>query len=141
MGRIAPLLVTGRGNLSGRYTVRVNLGVFAGKVEKGNRRGTALGFPTINIPLTDSSVSGVYAGKVRHNDREYHAAIFADPTRGVLEAYLLDFDEDLYGENIAIVLMKKIRESKLFADDEKLKAMIAKDTEEVEKYFSSSHNR
>lgn len=113
---------------------------FSGTVEKGRKRASVLGFPTVNIPLADSSLSGIYAGKVRHKDREYHAAIFADPTRKVLEAYLLDFDEDLYGKKISVTIVKKIRESEMFADDEKLKAMIARDTEEVKKYFSSSRN-
>lgn len=113
---------------------------FSGTVEKGRKRASVLGFPTINIPLTDSSVSGIYAGKVRHNEREYHAAIFADPDRRILEAYLLDFDEEMYGEEISITLEKKIRDSKPFKNDEELKAMIMKDVEDVKEYFSSSHN-
>lgn len=110
---------------------------FSGTVEKGRKRASTLGFPTINIPLTDSSLSGIYAGKVRHNEREYRAAIFADTKRRLLEAYLLDFDNNLYGEKVTIVLIKKVRESEPFKNDEKMKTMIAKDVEEIEKYFSS----
>lgn len=115
----------------------VNPHTFSGTVEDGLRRGSTLGYPTVNIPLSDKSISGIFAGTVRHEDREYHAAVFADPKRGVLEAYLLNFDEELYGETITVVLLKKIRESAMFSDDERLKEMIGNDVQEVEKYFSS----
>lgn len=112
------------------------LGLFSGIVQKGEKRGSALGFPTINILLTDQSVSGVYAGKLRYKDKEYLAAIFADPKRELLEAYLFDFDEELYGEEVSMTLVKKIREVEVFTDDEKLKERMAKDVEETREYFS-----
>jgi len=111
--------------------------LFSGIVAQGERRGTTLGFPTVNIPLQDTDVSGIFAGVVKHKDREYHAALFADHERGVLEAYLLDFDEDLYGQDIQITLAKKIRDAEVCTDDDVLKAMIAKDVEDVREYFLS----
>ena len=111
----------------------------SGTVQKGEGRASTLGFPTVNIPLPDADVSGVFAGVVRHKDREYHAAIFADPPRGLLEAYLLDFDEELYGEEVTMTLHTKIRDVEHFSDDNKLKERIAKDVEEVKKYLLNQH--
>src|SRR3989344_1438610 len=90
---------------------------FSGTVAFGAARAGSLGFPTVNITLSDDNVSGIYAGEVKHADRTYHAAVFADQKRKLLEAYLLDFEEDLYGEEISITLLKKIRENELFTDD------------------------
>src|SRR3989344_834484 len=99
----------------------------SGIVQSGIKRGTALGFPTVNIPLFDPSVSGIYAGRVRVGTMIYHSAIFANQERKILEAYLLDFSGDLYGKEITIELHKKIREAGKFTDDETLKATIADD--------------
>lgn len=109
---------------------------FSGVVQKGSQRAGTLGFPTINIPLADASISGIYAGTVHDGDREYTAALFADPERGVLEAYLLDFDEDLYGKEVSMTLAKKLREAESFSDDSHLSEMIAKDVEEVRRFFN-----
>ena len=108
----------------------------SGTVQKGEGRASTLGFPTVNIPLPDADVSGVFAGVVRHKDREYHAAIFADPPRGLLEAYLLDFDEDLYGQEVSMTLLRKLRDSKPFSSDEELRVMIGNDVEAVRRYLT-----
>lgn len=108
---------------------------YTGIVEAGSKRAAALGYPTINIPLTDESVSGVYAALVKVGEEEYEAAAFADQRRKVLEAHILDFDEDLYGWNVKIHLLKKIRENKKFADDKALKKAIGEDIGAARKHF------
>jgi riboflavin kinase/FMN adenylyltransferase len=109
---------------------------YEGIVQEGKRRGRALGYPTINIPLADPSLSGVYAARVTiAGEAPYPAAVFADPSRGVLEAYLLDFSDELYGTAVTIELHKKLRESKTFSDDETLRAAIAEDVQAVREYF------
>lgn len=108
-----------------------------GTVNKGSKRAGVLGFPTVNIPLTGSNVSGIYAGKVLAGGKEYVAAVFADPQRKILEAYLLDFSGDLYGKEISIELFEKIRETKMFADDASLQSAIAEDTARVREYFKN----
>jgi|SRR3989344_3128216 len=109
---------------------------FNGHVQRGEKRGTALGFPTVNIPLDDAEVSGIYAGKVIENGKSCVAAIFANQERKILEAYLFDFSGDLYGKEITIELHKKIREAGVFTDDETLKVAIASDIQKVREYFS-----
>lgn len=102
-----------------------------GIIRRGSKRASALGYPTINIPLTDASVSGVYAATVEVEKKKYAAAAFADPSRGILEAHLLDFMGDLYGQTVVVELHQKLRESEIFTDDEKLKAAIAADIAKV----------
>ncbi|MBI2612955.1 riboflavin kinase [Candidatus Kaiserbacteria bacterium] len=111
---------------------------FSGTVQKGTKRAAALGFPTVNIPLDDSAVSGIYAAQVVVGGKSYDAAAFADQTRSVLEAHILDTDLDLYGKEITVELLKKIRDNKEFEDDDALRTAIADDVAKVRTYFSES---
>ena len=113
-----------------------NMQTYKGIVQKGSKRGTALGFPTINIPLDDANVSGIYAARVKVGEEEYEAAAYADQKRKVLEAHLLDFSRDLYGWNVTIELLKKIREAKKFGNDKVLREAIAHDVTSVREYFA-----
>ena len=111
---------------------------YAGIVEAGSRRAAALGYPTINIPLTDASVAGIYAARVYVKDSApYIAAAFADSSRGVLEAHLLDFEDDLYGLEITIELHKKIREAADFESEKVLKEAIESDIAITREYFKN----
>lgn len=107
-----------------------------GIVIEGKRRGSLLGYPTANIAYADSEVSGIYAAHVMHEGKTYPAAVFADPSRGILEAHMFDFSGDLYGKEIAVELKKKIRDSEVFESDEALKAAIAADVNAVQQYLS-----
>jgi len=122
-----------------QYRVLIQLGPckkYRGEVQRGARRGTELGYPTINLPLKDSTISGIYSALVYLNDEEAHkAAVFADPVRGVIEAHILDFQDDLYGLYVTIELHKNMRDSKQFDNDNELKNAIEKDIEDVRKYF------
>ena len=104
---------------------------YSGIVQKGKQLGESLGFPTINIPLTDTEVSGVYAARVKVGEEEYDAVVFADQVRHLLEAHLLDFSADLYGWNVKIELLKKIRDRKKFSDNAAMRALIADDIAKV----------
>ena len=111
---------------------------FKGIVQKGTKRAASLGFPTVNIPLDNQNVSGIYAAVVRIGDNEHRAAAFADQKRKVLEAHILDATLDLYGKEIIIKLLKKIRDDKTFESDDALRAAIADDIEKVREYFKDS---
>jgi riboflavin kinase/FMN adenylyltransferase len=111
--------------------------IYRGIVQKGERRGTALGFPTANIPLSDDSLSGIYIARTKLRGREQKSAVFIDTQRKILEAHFLDFPpEDLYGEEIEVELLQKFREHESFTDDMRLSARIAEDTEKVRRYFA-----
>ncbi len=109
---------------------------YTGIVQKGEKRGSALGFPTINIPLENPALSGIYAARVKVDKEEFDAVCYADERRRLLEAHLLDFSADLYGWNVVVTLLKRLREGKRFADDEALKKAIAKDLSAARAYFA-----
>ena len=110
------------------------LKTYKGVVQKGMRRGGALGFPTVNIPLKDD-VSGIFAARVVVGGRTYKAAAFADATQKILEAHIFDTKIDLYGKEIQIELHQKIRESTSFESDDALRAAIGSDVKKVREYF------
>jgi riboflavin kinase/FMN adenylyltransferase len=110
--------------------------IFRGVIQHGNGTGKKLGFPTLNIPLEDETVSGIYAAIVTVKGSPYYAAAYADTRRKLLEAHLLHFEDDLYGLEATIELKKKIREDQRFATDEELKTAIAADIEAIKAYFA-----
>jgi riboflavin kinase / FMN adenylyltransferase len=110
---------------------------FSGPVIRGSQRAAALGYPTINLALANMKVDGIFAAKVRVGEREYMAAAFADPLRGVLEAHLLDVDDNFYGREVKMMLHKKLRRNQHFATDELLREAIASDVEAVRAYFAN----
>lgn len=107
-----------------------------GAVIRGKRRGTELGFPTVNIAFENATESGVYAARVTFKGKTYSAAAFADPSRSLLEAYLLDFKGDLYDMTIEIELLEKIRDSKVFSSDDELRSAIVADIAAIRTYFA-----
>ena len=110
---------------------------FKGIVQRGAQRGSALGYPTINIELKATDVSGVYAALVRIDKTIHRAAAFADPSRHILEAYIFGISEMLYGREVTIELKHKIRETGKFENDELLKKAIAADITAIQEYFEN----
>ena len=111
-----------------------------GEVVVGDRRGRTIGFPTANVapdPAALVPARGVYAGTVRLGDEEYAACtnIGVAPTfeRGEnrVEAYLLDFEGDLYGKTVDVSFTDRIRREKKFSGLEELKQQIVLDVEEA----------
>jgi riboflavin kinase / FMN adenylyltransferase len=106
-----------------------------GKVERGAGRGKGLGFPTVNLLLEPGQdvAHGIYAVRVEHKGRRYHAAGYVGPRptfggdKPVLEAYLLDFVGDLYGEEIEVEFIEKLRGDETFANGEALAAQMHHD--------------
>ena len=114
--------------------------VLRGEVVVGDRRGRTIGFPTANV-LPDAEAvlpaRGVYTGFVVVGDDEYVACtnVGVAPTfaraESRIEAYLLDFDGDLYGCVIDVGFTRKIRGEKKFSGVAELKAQIQRDVEEA----------
>lgn len=110
---------------------------YEGKVQKGRNYGHALGFPTINIEMKAEPASGIFAANVRIDAKQYPAAAYADLSRNILEAHLLDFSGELYGKEVEVELLKKIRDDEQFASEAALKAAIAADVETIRAYFKN----
>lgn len=109
--------------------------IFKGIVQKGSAYGRKLGFPTANI-MFDGSVGGIYAATVRVKGEEHAAAVYADQKNKVLEAHLLQFNDDLYDLPIEIELLEKIRDDKSFASEDEAKATITADVKKAGDYFN-----
>jgi len=114
--------------------------VLRGEVVVGDKRGRSIGFPTANVlPDADAVIParGVYAGFVRVGEEEYAACtnVGVAPTFGRaesrVEAYLLDFDGDLYGRIVDVSFTRRIREEKRFSGVDQLKRQIQRDVQEA----------
>ena len=108
---------------------------YTGIVQKGKGYGAKLGFPTANIPCESPIIPGVYAARVEVEGGMHDAAVYADTKHALIEAHLLDFAGDLYDKSITIELLKKMRDDKVFADENEARDYIAKDVETVKEYF------
>lgn len=101
--------------------------IISGKVIKGKEKGKALGFPTANIKLKDKIESGVYAGMVNAEGKEYPAGVFVNLEEKLLEAHLIGFSGDLYEREIEIEIGEKMRDVIKFENDAELINQIKKD--------------
>lgn len=100
-----------------------------GEVIRGKRRGTQLGFPTANVLLREKAASGIYAGRVRADGKNYNAALYVGPEQKIVEAHLLDFFGTLYGKEIDITFVEKVRDHSDFTSEENLVTQISDDIE------------
>jgi riboflavin kinase/FMN adenylyltransferase len=105
-----------------------------GVVVEGDRRGKALGFPTANLDVPHGQLlppKGIYAGAALGHRAAI--SIGVNPHYGGtalrVEAHLLDFDGDLYGQRLVVELWKKLRDERAFASEADLIEAIAADVE------------
>lgn len=108
---------------------------YTGTVIRGGKRATRLGFPTANLSLEDDTTAGIYAAEVEVDGTRYRAITYADQKRKLLETHLIDADVDLYGKEIAVTLLKKLRDDEVFADEAVARARIAHDVITARRYF------
>lgn len=141
--RIRDLLLDGEAREATRLLGRPY--AFRGEVVVGDKRGRTIGFPTANVlPDTRALVPGrgVYAGRVRVRDEWFGACtnVGVAPTferrDSKVEAYLLDYEGDLYGEVVDVSFVERLRPEKRFSDIEELKTQIARDVSQARKVVS-----
>jgi len=110
----------------------------SGRVSHGRKLGRTIGFPTANIPLKRcvSPVSGVYVVQVKDLDScevGGVANIGQRPTvngvRQQLEVHFFDFKANLYGKQLEVILLHKLRDEKKFESFDALKNQIELDAE------------
>lgn len=108
----------------------------AGPVTKGDQLGRQLGFPTANLDTTGMVLPphGVYAVHAQTRGQLHRAVVnigvrptvaTAAPTR--VEAHLLDYTGDLYGEELEIIFVEKLRDEQTFPSVAALQKQIARD--------------
>ena len=113
----------------------------AGRVVEGDRLGRQLGFPTANLDATRRILppNGVYSGSTKFRGKSYRLAlnIGMRPTVSSerpelrVEAHLLGFEGQLYGEELEVELGGKLRGEQKFASATELREQIARDIEKV----------
>ena len=116
-----------------------------GVVTPGDRRGRTIGFPTANIPTTPDlqvPADGVYAAwYVRDDGAQYPAAVnigkrptfYDDAERSLIEAHLIGFRGDLYGESAKVRFVRRLRGEKKFDGIDSLKQQLVKDVADAAK--------
>jgi riboflavin kinase/FMN adenylyltransferase len=107
-----------------------------GTVVTGEQRGGTLGFPTANLAVDPDLLVpefGIYAGAV--GDSRAAVSIGINPhyggTERRIEAYLLDWSGDLYGDRLVVELWRRLREERAFTSEAELIEQIALDVEET----------
>jgi len=150
---VSPLRVDGEVVSSSRIRTLVQAGdvraaarclgrpyALAGPVVPGERRGQALGWPTANLRLPEGRVipaDGVYATTAMWNERLYDSVAYLGtrPTFGpgerLLEVYLLDEQVQLYGEEIRVQFVERLRGDLTFSKPEELAAHIDRDVHQA----------
>jgi riboflavin kinase/FMN adenylyltransferase len=120
-----------------------------GTVESGDRRGRELGFPTANVAVPDRTclpADGIYAGTFvdgSGDERGCAISLGRRPTFyehadvSLLEAYVLDFDGDLYGQAVKVRFADRIRGEERFGSVEALVAQMGRDVEAVRAVLAS----
>ena len=118
----------------------------SGKVSHGKKLGRELGFPTINIKMGDKTliVKGIFAVRVKGIDNRVLPGVASIGTRPtvngvdtILEVYILDFDQDVYGYCVDVEFLHKIRDEEKFDSLDELTRHIKDDINKAKTYFAT----
>ncbi|HSW48321.1 MAG TPA: riboflavin kinase, partial [Candidatus Saccharimonadales bacterium] len=99
------------------------------------------GFPTANLAINKSTPSGIFVSITKIKNDTYNSITFIgtadtfDETDFVAETYILNFDQDIYGEEVEINILQKLRDNQKFESVEMLTEQMKIDKEEAEKFF------
>lgn len=120
----------------------------SGRVIKGEGRGKKIGFPTANLGYSKELIipsKGVYVTQVQIKDLIYNSVtnIGHNPTFNTgydihIESHLLDFTNDIYGDEIRVSFIKKLRDEKKFPSVNELIAQISEDVIKTKEYFKNA---
>lgn len=119
----------------------------SGRVVRGDRLGRALGFPTANVQMKHNRppLTGIFAVEFRRGSGallQGVASLGVRPTvkaqgaAPVLEVYVFDFNEQIYGEHVRVDFLHKFRDEARYVDLETLKQQIARDVEHARSFFA-----
>lgn len=141
--------------LSGEVEKASTLLVFpyavSGKIRKGRQLGRKMSFPTMNICVPDKIVppDGVYLTQTVYKDRQMRSItnIGSSPTIDVestsrrIETWVVDEDVgEMYGKDITVYFLKKVRNEIRFSSKEKLSQQISQDKNEFDEYWKTRKN-
>lgn len=119
-----------------------------GDVRNGHKRGTKLGFPTANLHPEAYLIlprKGVYVTKTLLDGKFYEGITnvglnptFNENANITVETHLLDFDKDIYDENIEVFFLSKLRNEKKFKSKEELTDQVGRDIMSAREYFGAN---
>jgi len=137
----------GRGHLmeASRLTGR-RISLF-GEVIRGEGRGRRMGFPTVNLDLHHEALppEGIYAARVKIGTKTKAAAVHIGPrpTFGekdvTVEAYIMDFHNSIYGKQVELFLIKRLRGIHAYPDMKTLRKQIVADVRQIKRMKVLSH--
>ncbi len=115
-----------------------------GDVMKGEQRGREIGFPTVNLDVGKQLLpaDGVYGGMIQLERQAYAVAVsvgkkptFHNEMDRIFEAYILDFDGNLYGKTLECKLLRHLRPQLAFSGQDSLIRQINRDVNEIRGLF------
>ncbi len=118
-----------------------------GTVVHGHGRGGPLGFPTANLQMPEESLAprdGIYAGWIEIDGSRHMAAVSIGerptfPGAGhSIEAFVMDFDDDLYGRELRLEMVRRLRDEEKFDSIEQLRLQVDKDVAATRRLLQSS---
>jgi riboflavin kinase / FMN adenylyltransferase len=116
-----------------------------GEVVQGDRRGRTIGFPTANVAVDARHMTpgnGVYVCRASIGERRYGAVTNVgvrptfDGTRRTVEAYLLDFADEIYGQTLRLDFLHRLRGEQKFDGVASLVAQITRDVDEARAWLA-----
>jgi riboflavin kinase/FMN adenylyltransferase len=104
-----------------------------GVVKKGKGEATKIGFPTANVHFEGNMGSGIYSGYTFVDGQKYLAALYiGSHNTNIVESHLIDFSpEDLYGKEVKVKFVDKIRDEINNLSMDKLKEIIKNDVQMI----------
>jgi len=132
----------GEGNIREANAILGDYYSLQGTVIEGSKLGRTLGFPTANLKLKEISplflANGVYAVRIQHRTKLYNGMVNIGirPTfeqhELTIEVNLFDFSDDLYGQDLILFFVDRIRDEMKFPNPEALKTQISLDKQRVQ---------
>jgi len=135
------------GNLERANTLLGRPYTMSGHVAHGDKLGRNMGFPTANVLLRyKPALSGIFAVRIHGLGDETRAGVASlgvRPTvkqgaKPLLEVFVFDFDEAIYGRRIAVEFLHKLRDEERYADLDALTRQIRVDVAQARDYFATA---
>lgn len=130
-----------KGDIDTAYELLGYFPILDGVVVEGEHRGAELGFPTANVAiesLYNVPGKGVYAARAGVGGKQYHCVVnvgskptFHQSYPVSVEAHLMDFVGDIYGQSICVSFLAKIRDEKRFDSVAELVAQMNRDRDQA----------
>ena len=118
--------------------------ILIGEVVRGKSLGRTVGMPTANLCITEGIIpeEGVYATRIQIGDVVYTSVTnigrrptVDDESYITVETFILDFNEEIYGQFVKLEVYKFLRPIQKFSSLEEVQKQVEKDIEETKNYF------